>query len=62
LAWELAQMRPLVSAALCDKVDCALAQPAGSLATARATFASARAALVRDLRGFDAILTPERAR
>jgi Asp-tRNA(Asn)/Glu-tRNA(Gln) amidotransferase A subunit family amidase len=58
LAWELAQMRPLVSAALSDKVDWALAQPAGLLAAARATFASARAALVRDLHGFDAILTP----
>jgi amidase len=58
LAWELAQMRPLVSAALSDKIDWALAEPAGSLATARATFASARAALVRDFCGFDAILTP----
>jgi Asp-tRNA(Asn)/Glu-tRNA(Gln) amidotransferase A subunit family amidase len=58
LAWELAEMRPLVSAALSDKIDWALAQPAGSLATARATFASAQAALFRDLYGFDAILTP----
>jgi Asp-tRNA(Asn)/Glu-tRNA(Gln) amidotransferase A subunit family amidase len=61
LAWEAAETRPLLSSALREKLDWALALPAGALAQARSALVVARAAFARDCDGFDAILTPSAA-
>ena len=52
LAWERAEMRHLLSPALREKTEWAMALPRGSLAAARATFAPALAAYLGDMEGF----------
>uniref|UniRef100_UPI001F42F038 amidase n=1 Tax=Falsiroseomonas oryziterrae TaxID=2911368 RepID=UPI001F42F038 len=58
LAWELAEARPLLSAALLEKMDWARAQPAALLQQARQAQTTAIAALHGLMGGLDALLTP----
>jgi Asp-tRNA(Asn)/Glu-tRNA(Gln) amidotransferase A subunit family amidase len=58
LGWELAHHRDQISAALLDRLDWGLAQPAALLDEAEATFAAARLALPGVMEPYDILLTP----
>jgi Asp-tRNA(Asn)/Glu-tRNA(Gln) amidotransferase A subunit family amidase len=58
IAWELAEARPQVSAALLEKMDWARAQPAGLLEEARKAQTTAIMAMYGLTGGLDALLTP----
>jgi Asp-tRNA(Asn)/Glu-tRNA(Gln) amidotransferase A subunit family amidase len=58
LAWELLEVRPLLSEVLRERMDWASAEPVAKLDEARARSQEARAAFAAATEGFDAVLTP----
>ncbi len=58
LGWELTRHRSAISAALIERLDWGLAQPAPALAAARGVFATLQRGLPAAMEGLDILLTP----